>query len=294
MIAITEKVLVSQSVSRFLQGSCQGDILLSTSRGVYLTFPGQILMLTDALWGVTPIGIGLADFAGTVSRLGLQAGQPVSLYAGQLTFLGGILRLEIQAFTQAASPFIPLADRITSAAVQLWQLHNPKGAAGLCRPLLLDRDAPLTPLCQGALPPLKQLLQALWGSHRFNAGQAVSQLVGLGIGLTPSMDDVLLGMLYALLRWGDDRASLLIESIRSLAPNGTHPISVAYLLAVAEGAPFQRLDDILWALTAQIPLDLQPIMEIGSSSGSEMLLGLLLAAKLHTQTGDNTSWNILN
>lgn len=293
MIVITKKVQVSQLVSRFLQGSCQGEILLSTSRGTYLAFPDQILILTDRSYGVTPIGIGLGNCAETVSRLGLRTGESVSLSAGQLTFPGGVLRLETQPFTQMPVPSSPLADRITETAWRLWTLHNPKGVAGLCKPLLLDLKADLTPLCQVALPQLKQLLQALQRGKWATVHRAVIRLVGLGIGLTPSLDDVLLGMLYALLRWGDHRADLLKEAIQTHAPNNTHPISAAYLLAVADGAPFQRLDNILWALTVQIPLDLQPIMEIGSSSGSEMLLGLLLAAKLHTETGD-ASWNILN
>jgi hypothetical protein len=77
----------------------------------------------------------------------------------------------------------------------------------------------------------------------------------MGIGLTPSLDDVLLGLLYTLKRIAPDWMSTryLVEVIKEYAPEFTNDISAAYLLAVADGAPFQRLDDVLSALSEDMP-----------------------------------------
>ena len=96
------------------------------------------------------------------------------------------------------------------------------------------------------------------------------------------MDDVLLGLIYGLLRWipNDGATAALRDAIIAHAQTATNEISAAYLIAVARGAYFERLDDILAGLCSETPIEIEPILEIGSSSGSEMLFGLLLAAKI--------------
>lgn len=280
MIAIYEKALVCQEVFQFLQGAYQGEILLVTSRGTYLELDGRILVLTDETYGLTPIGIGIKEISRLVTSLSLKAGQPLSVCRGQLRSSGGTLQLQCQLVSESKAFLAPQKERILACASQLWERHDPRSAAGLCGPLLLDRDADLNVLCKTACRPLRGLLAALQAGEKDQVCCAVQQLIGLGIGLTPSLDDVMLGMLYTLLRLWRERAQLLRSAIEEYAPQGTHPISVAYLLAVAKGAPFARLDEILLGLSGQKALDIAPIISIGSSSGSEMLLGLLLAAQL--------------
>ena len=156
----------------------------------------------------------------------------------------------------------------------------------MAAPLLLDLplspDAQNNPYCTRAMPILKELLCALSDRNSERINNAVSHLLGLGIGLTPSMDDRLLGMLYGLLRSPSQQAlaAVLRQAIISHAPSRTNAISAAYLEAVASGGCFERLDHIIETLSSNSPINIAPLLEIGSSSGSEMLLGLLLATKI--------------
>ena len=58
------------------------------------------------------------------------------------------------------------------------------------------------------------------------------------------------------------------------------PISAAYLQAVIAGAPFERMDRVFAGLCGEEPLDIEKLTRIGSSSGGEMLLGMLIALKM--------------
>ena len=108
-------------------------------------------------------------------------------------------------------------------------------------------------------------------------------LLGLGPGLTPSGDDTLCGLLYGLLRSSyGERAIMktLAQVICREADGRTHPVSAAYLKAIAEGAFFGRLEEAWGSITGRRESDFDGILEVGSSSGGDLLLGLLLAGKI--------------
>ena len=278
------KALVSKEISWILDGCGEGAVLLSTSKGVYYQCGGHVLMLTDARFGLTPIGIGLEDLPRVVSALSIQNGQPVTLRNRTLQFPGGTLTLEIEIVPQTLPAGAPIPQKVRDCATVLYARHKHRGVSVFSAPLLLGKNTEAldTGLHRVAYPLLSKLLDSLREGHHDAVDYAVSQLVGLGVGLTPSLDDCLLGMLYGLLRTApESRATrMLKDAVIKYAPGGTHEISAAYLKAVAEGAPFGRLDSVLRGLSGEIPLDIEPVLEIGSSSGSEMLLGLLLAVNI--------------
>ena len=114
-------------------------------------------------------------------------------------------------------------------------------------------------------------------------GSCVEKLLGLGLGLTPSADDVLLGMLYvfgALQEQCPPAVEPFRENIAQLCEQKTNQISAAYLKAIMAGAPFERMEQVLCGLCAKENLDIQQLTQIGSSSGSEMLLGMLIALRI--------------
>jgi hypothetical protein len=111
----------------------------------------------------------------------------------------------------------------------------------------------------------------------------VKTLLGLGPGLTPSGDDVLCGLLWGLRHSslaGRKGVRILVDAVCRESGGLTHPVSAAYLKAIARGEVFGRL---AWAwsyLTGAEETGLHELLEVGSSSGGDMLLGLLLAAEM--------------
>jgi hypothetical protein len=114
-------------------------------------------------------------------------------------------------------------------------------------------------------------------------------LVGLGPGLTPSGDDVLLGLLAVLHLPGGPCEPFvdLGRRIVALAAHRTHEISLAALRAAAEGRVRICVVTLLTALTtggrAETLAALRPVLAIGSTSGRDIVAGIVLGveAQLH-------------
>lgn len=277
------KMMYCKYFSPFLEDNKKGEIRLVTSKGTYFCLSNRIFQLTDSAFGTTPIGIGI-DNVGFLTECNLKEGQALHWKDGILHFPGGVLKIRIQ-HNSATHATVPMPELICTCARELQAKCKPRGVSSLCGPLLITDTVydPITdPLCQIAYPLLTELMQSLQHCRSDAVITTVKQLIGMGVGLTPSMDDVLLGMMYGLSRIAPDAPAtrMLTDAIKTCAAEGTNSISAAFLFAVADGAPFERLDDVLMGLSGMIPLNIDPILEIGSSSGSEMLLGLLIAAKI--------------
>ena len=115
---------------------------------------------------------------------------------------------------------------------------------------------------------------------------AVSELIGLGPGLTPAGDDYLSGYLAALrhLVADDPRASkaqeLLAEAIHSTEPGSTHPLSEFLLGQYRAGVFPHFLTACLRALALPSTIQrlgacVRRVLRHGATSGTEMMLGVL-------------------
>jgi hypothetical protein len=125
-------------------------------------------------------------------------------------------------------------------------------------------------------------------AHRLDeeAIPAVGDLIGLGSGLTPSGDDLLVGFLAGLwctLRGMAGRAQYL-EALGGVVSEGavkTNDISRTYLLHAARGQVSSHLEAAARAIGAgeppqQLHRHINLAAEIGHASGLESLTGLLL------------------
>lgn len=115
--------------------------------------------------------------------------------------------------------------------------------------------------------------------------RAALRVLGLGPGLTPSGDDFIGGIFFALhhaprSQW---RATLpaVQARFRTAAASATNVISAALLDDLMDGHSHQALHDLLAALHAEDPARIQAattaLLRIGASSGADMLCGVLLA-----------------
>lgn len=272
----------------FLRPGIAGEIMLVSSSGIYLRFGEQILLLCDQSWGVLPIGIGVENFEQAIRLLRLQQGQQVTVSENCLVFRWGNIHLVTQTpqsdtvYTCSVQP-----DLIRQAAEELAELRKERGISMLVLPLLLggapDEILKQNPYCAHGYPYLSKLMIALRHGDSSGIYSCVEKLLGLGPGLTPSADDVLLGMLYvfrALQRKAPKGTQSFQESIGQLCDRCTNQVSAAYLKAILAGAPFERMEQVFRGLCGEEKLDIEKLTQIGSSSGSEMLLGMLIALQI--------------
>jgi len=156
-------------------------------------------------------------------------------------------------------------------------------ADALCLGAAPEKGIAANPFCAKAYGPLVRLRDGLAHNDAEAVPAEVKSLLGLGIGLTPSADDVLCGMTYTLLHGARKLTAADVEfvnAVRCYAPERTNLISAAILKAVADGGRFEMIDNVLRGLTGAGEAGTQRLLTIGSSSGSEMLLGITIAAKL--------------
>lgn len=265
-----------------------GEILLVSSAGIYIKFGERIVLLCDKAWGTLPIGIGADDFDKIVSLLQPQQGQQVTVTENCLRFPSGNVRLLFSDVPRATkSATVPQNRCIRQAAEELAALHKERGISMLVLPLILGRslddDLKNNPHCTYARLYLEKLLDAFFRRDEAEIRSCIPKLLGLGPGLTPSADDAILGMLYVfrtLPRKDSELAQIFQSCVGQLCDRCTNQISAAYLKAIIAGAPFQRMDEVFRGLCGEKPLNIQQLTQIGSSSGSEMLLGMLIALRI--------------
>jgi hypothetical protein len=114
---------------------------------------------------------------------------------------------------------------------------------------------------------------------------AALRVLGLGHGLTPSGDDFVGGIFFALAHaprddWAADLPAVRAR-VREAARTSTNVISAALLDDLIDGASYACLHDLLAALhdddRCAMARASERLLCVGASSGADMLAGLLLA-----------------
>lgn len=143
-----------------------------------------------------------------------------------------------------------------------------------------------------ARPVIRQLGAALVTGDGDEAAASATRLVGLGIGLTPSGDDLLVGLLAGLEATRDPVRGEVAAAVTADVGGRTSAAGAAALRHAARGAYTERLQDVVAALagparnvTGATPRDgsdglaraVVGCLAFGATSGSDTLAGLLLA-----------------
>jgi len=141
-----------------------------------------------------------------------------------------------------------------------------------------------------ALRRIVRLEQAFRSEEKNALTDAVSELIGLGPGLTPSSDDMLAGLvllcvLYAKNRGCLQRASRLIAQITAEETRGrTTILSEEYLGQAASGRgnePVMRLcAALLTGGRESVERETKRVLAIGETSGTDTVLGIVLGTIL--------------
>jgi hypothetical protein len=115
---------------------------------------------------------------------------------------------------------------------------------------------------------------------------ALESVLGLGAGLTPSGDDLIIGLLLAYNRWKDALNPLLDisklnETVRRMAFQKTTLISAHLIACAADGMADERLITALDGIMTGVPEGpacADALLNWGSTSGYDTLAGMVLAA----------------
>jgi hypothetical protein len=163
----------------------------------------------------------------------------------------------------------------------------------------MPQDGELNAVGRAARGPLLHLLRGMQRKDRRATLEAARDLIGLGVGLTPSGDDLLIGLMVSLLSLGGHSASAkdvasLAQDIAALSRGRTTLISQAFLQHAANNETSEILRDlissVLTASDVQVAMAAERVLRIGSSSGAELVLGVLLGVGLGLELANLEPW----
>lgn len=124
------------------------------------------------------------------------------------------------------------------------------------------------------------LIESLINKDQQSITKIIKQFVGLGIGLTPSGDDYLVGLMAFLLLKGHPASALFPAFYQGItqSKSQTTPISAITLEKALNQEYRENMQQLIQSLVGAQEANIYPqfleILNIGSSSGSDMLFGL--------------------
>lgn len=139
-------------------------------------------------------------------------------------------------------------------------------------------------------PRLERLFSAIAEETFEEAAPFAANCAGCGMGLTPSSDDLLCGYfltLHLLFRAsGNDRAKDCISTMAQAAAKRTNRISGSFLLQSGSGLANAAICELFRSTFSEFDTNaaeraIRRILGIGSTSGADMLTGIVLALRQH-------------
>lgn len=282
--AYMEALVPAETAGKYL---APGDTLTVSgvfSSGVYFhNLRGGIVLLHDREYGLVPFGLGVSDVRGLIAACGFGAGEEAVVSAGAMVFPG--LTLSLRPVPRQEPAFRPDGRALAAALSRGRRLLLESGKGSLSELLTSRvRDEVQNPFARAAFGGVRALASALTGDDGAAMAEALPELLGLGTGLTPSMDDFISAVCAALLRardvWGlkVGEAGTLAEAAAALAPDRTTAVSAAYLLSSCRGETFSLLADVLCPLPELLSEQtVRALLRVGAGSGADMLTGTLFA-----------------
>jgi hypothetical protein len=254
---------------------------------------GELLTLVISSEADLPQGIRL-DTPESFSFEEFQIGESVVCRDGILQFEGSSLTVQLRGARRWKCDLSRLEADLTNPTAStawslVWEALNKRQqllhADIVASDLLHPEESARLGTARKAGQAMRELLQA---TRQYDSAgtAAVNALIGLGSGLTPSGDDLLVGYLaglWCVVRDQNERAQFISDlgkTIISLSRQ-TNDISRTYLYHAAQGQVSSRLADLAEAISeGQSPNRLLKIAEaaisVGHTSGMETVTGLMM------------------
>ena len=253
------------------------------SAGIYFADRGgRVLMLHDSRCGTLPFGIAVEGLGSSGHSLGIENEAAVQLRGRTLLIPSAGLRIPLVYEPQPGSPTFAAPDGFLCAARSalirsgrsVLQVYAASDVDSVRREDIGD------PFAAAARKGMLALARSMPTADGKGIGGALDGLLGLGRGLTPSCDDFVTGLLFALGFYAErtGRAHPALDVLRSSVRERTartNRYAAAYLLAAADGGDFSLLRRCLEAADAD---SFNALLAVGASSGADMLAGMCFAA----------------
>jgi len=280
-----------------------GQVLGVTSRGVFLHFSANKVIFLSYEPYKGPLTLNLAADS---SRLDcLSTGSTVRVRSKELNFDSVQIRiLTGKADTWRTHPPVgtiqPVQDIHQHLAYITKQLLTQERTSDIS--LLLPHILGLSNESSGIsveknlLLKMNRLQQALKSTQPARAAAILGSLLGFGSGLTPSADDLAIGLLLTLNRWGETlipRIQLqeLNQQIVQTAKQKTTSLSANLIECAANGEADERLIHSLDGILSGHPGPdecAKLLLSWGNTSGGDSLVGMALALSLLNHSGESS------
>jgi hypothetical protein len=255
----------------FCRRRARAEVAAVFERSLYLHAGDMFVCLGEPSIGNGPLTL-IADFR--TSRL--QRGQPASISERGIT-IGDTARFSFDR----CEPWQPLRWPLSLSPLQLIDVGRAiAGRIAVEAPvqglggLYCGSEAPLARIAGPRIARFEAWLDNALETDRASS-EAVQDLIGLGLGLTPSGDDFLVGTLALLDALAETKAHAAVASAIDASPRGlTSPLSGCLLRAAAAGHIGENLYCAIAALiSGDVDAAVAAIRNIGHSSGWDMLAG---------------------
>lgn len=256
------------------------------SSAVYMEDPAEnMYLIHSSEYGLLPFGFGVKNISTALALLNTDIGEIIEWSNEKLIFSNGCaVTLRKAALPEPKEQHgCPVSDSALERAVLILK-DSGRGAV----PDLITKECINGERAEGSVyvkmarEPLQCLLDGFEYNSPIQISQALSRLIGLGPGLTPSMDDFLTGALctlhYANKYWGVPLTATetLSKSVQIIAPQRTGKYSQAYLLAAVQGNRFQIIEQVLSSFSEH---SIRSLLNVGGHSGADILTGILWVMK---------------
>jgi len=264
----------------------------TTSRGVFVQTTGRWIVFLSFEQALSPLTVTLGS--GCVVLKVVMPGSAVRNGAGWLEFADPSVRV----FVDMRAPWLPpppesapgphaeRLDRLAWLVSEVLSAREPSEVSALLphilEPASMDQEGSSEFERARSMRRLRHGLQT--GSVESVANE-LTGFLGLGLGLTPSGDDLVIGLLLALHRWGMQgwgaaRRSKLNHEVTRAAYARTPTISANLIECAAAGGADERLlraIDHLWTGYPARTEALAALLDWGASSGTDALAGMAIA-----------------
>lgn len=172
-----------------------------------------------------------------------------------------------------------LAEGSPEGVLGLLELHNNTIPRGVIRSAIASKTS----------SHMKTLFLGMKENDLLSVEYSLKQLIGLGIGTTPSCDDMLCGMMLIMraLAPHSDHLFNITESLCALARRvsigRTNKISQEYLWYASKGLAAEVVKQVIESLVSSSPkaiyINSRKLLRIGESSGTDIAVGIALGGK---------------
>jgi hypothetical protein len=301
---ILEASSVGSTAYSRLEGGGEGTVHGAFDGAINVLLNGGLVSLVPEAVEKGPLNITLRLPVGSskMSSLGVRPGEKVSV-RGLTLELGSHHRVlfgSARIYSPIRKFALPMLEEkeiaanlevMKRTALLFGNLSGLGDLLALVRPRAAKAKAgDLNIFASAAISRIIRLEQAFRSEEKNELTHAVSELIGLGPGLTPSSDDMLAGLVLLCTLYVENsgcaqRASqLTAEVIAAEAPGRTTILSEEYLRQAASGRgnePVMRLcAALLTGRRESVERETRRVLTIGETSGTDTVLGIVLGTML--------------